>query len=97
MLGSLIKNCKIESCSSSLRMVKGASVFSREGIFYIIHYSTVIFAYDSINNICEADLDCSMTSNRQIRFALDHFGIVKASVINTHEGEKWNYSGSWGY
>ena len=95
MLGSLIKNCGIESCGSYLKMVKGASIFSKDGIIYIIHYNTVIFAFDSINNVCEADLDCSMTSNRQINFALEHFGIVKASVINTHEGSKWNYSGDW--
>jgi len=95
LLGELIKKCTISGYSGSgLTMVKGAKIFTQKGIIFIQHYETIIFAYDSNKGICEADLDCSMTSNRQIRFALDHFGIVPASVINTHEGDKWNHSGS---
>lgn len=93
-LSNLIENCDIRGYDSDMKMVKGASMFMKNGIVYIKHYKTIIFAYDEKNNICEADLDCSMTSNRQISRALDHFGIPQASVINTHDGEKWNYSGS---
>ena len=94
MIGSLIEKCDVDSFHGDLKMVKNAMIFSKNGIVYIKHYDTIIFAYDSKNGICEADLDCSSTSNRQIRFALDHFGIPPASVINIHDGSKWNYSGS---
>ena len=94
MFSTLIKNCDIEGFNSSMDLVKNASVFIKDGIVYIKHYNTIIFAYDQQNNICECDFDCSMTSNRQINFALSHFGINRDMVINTHQGEKWNHSGS---
>jgi len=93
MIGDLIKSSGLESCNEDLKLVKGASLFSKNGIVYIKHYQTIIFAYDSKKGLTEADFDCSQTSNRQIRFALNHFGIPQASVINTHDGSKWNYSG----
>ena len=92
MLGSLIKNCEIESCDVNLEMVKNAMIFIKNKIVYIKHYNTIIFAYDAEHGITEADFDCSPTSNRQIDYALKYFGIVKASVINTHEGSKMEYS-----
>lgn len=94
MISDLIKNCPLDSFDSDLTLVKNASVFSKNGIIYIKHYNTIIFAYDSKTKRCEADYDCSMTSNRQIRYALDHFSIDSESVINTHDGSKMDHSGS---
>ncbi len=94
LIGDLIKNCPMDSFDSDLKLVKNASMFSKNGIIYIKHYNTIIFAYDSKKNITEADYDCSPTSNRQIRYALDHFNIDRDSVINTHEGSKMDHSGS---
>lgn len=94
MLSSLIKNCEIENAGHDMQMVKRAFGFrDKNGIFYIKHYGTIIFAYDENNKICEADFDCSNTSNKQIRLALEYFDIVHASVINVHDGSKNNYSG----
>lgn len=93
VLSSLIKNCDIDSFNEDLQLVKNASIFVQKGVIYIRHYQTIIFAYDPVSKRCECDLDCSPTSNRQIRFALRHFGIVEASVINVHDGSKMNYSG----
>ena len=95
MLGSLIKDCDIEALNSDMQMVKNASMFTLKGVTYIKHYSTIIFAHDANKGITEADFNCSMTSNRQIRYALNYFGIPEASVINTHEGSKMNYSGGF--
>ncbi len=94
LIGDLIKNCPLDSFDSDLTLVKNASVFSKNGIIYIKHYNTIIFAYDSKTKRCEADFKCSMTSDRQIRYALNHFGIEEASVINVHDGSKWDHSGS---
>ncbi len=94
LIGDLIKNCPLDSFDSDLKLVKNASVFSKNGIIYIKHYNTIIFAYDSKNKKCEVDYDCSQTSNRQISYALEHFNIECESVINTHDGSKWNHSGS---
>ena len=95
VIGSLIKDCKIDSYDCDLTMVKNASIFCQDGIIFIKHYRTIIFAYDSKSKRCEVDYDCSQTSNRQIRYALNHFGISQASVINVHEGSKMNYSGGF--
>ncbi len=96
LIGTLIKECDIDSYDSDLTMVKKASLFCKDGIIFIKHYSTIIFAYDPKTKRCECDYDCSMTSNRQIRYALLHFDIDSDSVINIHEGSKMNHSGSLG-
>lgn len=76
-----------------LKMVKNASIFNENGVYFIRHYQTIIFAYDTKSNRIEVNWNCSMTSDRQIRSALQFFGINKDDVINVHQGEKWNFSG----
>ncbi len=95
MIDHLIKDCDVQGFNSDLQLVKGASVFIKDKIVYIKHYDTIIFAHDIEKGITEADFDCSMTSNKQINYALNHFNIIRASVINTHEGSKYNYHGDY--
>jgi len=92
MIGSLIDKLDDQPSEGSLKMVKGSSLFASNGIIYIKHYGTIIFAHDSKSKRCEIDLKCSMTSDRMIRRALNHFGIPEASCINIHDGSDWNYS-----
>jgi len=67
---------------NALKLVKNASIFYKGGIYYIKHYSTVIFAYDPENVTFEAKLGISQTSNRQIRSAIKFFGLNSENVIN---------------
>lgn len=78
---------------SGLKMVKNASIFQEEGVYFIRHYETIIFAYDPTNNKVEANWKCSTTSDRQIRSALSFFNLSEEQTVNTHNGSKWNYSG----
>ena len=78
---------------TGLKMVKNANIFSENGVYFIRHYSTIIFAYDPRNHACEAKMNCSTTSNRQIRNALNFFGIDNRQVKDTSNGSKWAYSG----
>lgn len=78
-----------------LKLVKNASIFLENDVYFIRHYETVIFAYDRKNNKVECDWNCSPTSDRQIRNALSFFNLDEAKTINTHKGEKNNYSGSY--
>lgn len=73
-----------------LKMVKNASIFQEEGVYFIRHYETIIFAYDGVK--CEVNWKCSTTSDRQIRSALAFFNIT-TNIVDTHKGSKWNYSG----
>ena len=38
-------------------------------------------------------MNCSMTSNRQIKEAIRFFDINQKSVKDTSDGSKWQYSG----
>lgn len=79
--------------ANGLTMVKNASIFKEEGVYFIRHYETIIFAYDEVNQKCEVNLKCSTTSDRQIRSALSFFNVSEDIIVNTHKGSKWNYSG----
>ena len=82
--------------TAGLKMVKNASIFQERGIFFIRHYSTVIFAYNPQSKLCEANWHCSMTSDRQIRSAIDFFNIAPGKVIDVSDGSKRSYSGPLG-
>ena len=79
--------------ASGLKLVKNASIFQEKGVYFIRHYETIIFAYDRTSGRCEINWHCSTTSDRQIRSALDFFSIDQSQAIDTHKGDKWNYSG----
>ena len=76
-----------------LKMVKNASIFQERGVFFIRHYSTIIFAHNPKSGLCEANWNCSMTSDRQIRAAIQFFNIASDKVVNVSDGTKWQYSG----
>lgn len=79
---------------SGIKLVKNASVFRKDGVFYARHYETIIFAYDEKSGRIEVDWHCSTTSDRQIRYCLKFFGLEAKDTIDIHEGSKWNYSGA---
>lgn len=78
-----------------LKMVKNASIFQERGIFFIRHYKTIIFAHNPKSGLTEVNLNCSQTSNRQIRTALAFFNIDADNVIDVSDGSKWAYSGEF--
>lgn len=67
---------------TGLKMVKNASIFSENGVYFIRHYKTIIFAYNPQNQKCEVKMGLSLTSNRQIKEALNFFEIQKASITD---------------
>lgn len=81
------------SYDAPFKLVKNATAHKSEGIFYIVHYGKVIFAYDPSSERVEVDWHCSRTSDKQIRYALAYFD-PKNDPIDVHEGSKWNYSES---
>ena len=78
-----------------LKMVKKAVIFQERGIYFIRHYATIIFAYNPESGLCEVNMNCSQTSNRQIRSALEFFNVEPENVIDVSDGSKWAYSGEF--
>ena len=80
--------------TSGLKMVKNANIFQENGVYFIRHYETIIFAYDPKNQVAEINWHCSTTSDRQIRSAIEFFGINDSQIIDVSDGsQKWRYSG----
>ena len=75
-----------------LKMVKGAYMFLEDQVYFIRHYDTIIFANDPLKQRCEVNWNCSRTSNNQIMYALNFFGIDRESAIDVSDGSKWAYS-----
>jgi len=75
-----------------LKMVKGAYMFLEDQVFYIRHYDTIIFAYDPLKKLCEINHNCSRTSNNQIGYALNFFGLSWSDAKDVGDGSKWAYS-----
>ena len=78
-----------------LKLVKNASIFQERGVYFIRHYSTIIFAYNQESKLCEVNMNCSTTSNRQIKSAIEFFDIASDKVVDVSDGSKWDYSGSY--
>lgn len=78
---------------NGLKLVKNATIFSERGIFFIRHYSTIIFAYNPQSRLCEINKNCSVTSNRQIRYALRFFEVLEENTVDVSDGTKWQYGG----
>lgn len=90
---SMLESVAIETQNTTgLKMVKNASIFSSEGVLFIKHYKTVIFAYNPKTNKAEVLLHCSITSDRQIKTALSFFQIDAENVTEKTTGSKWGYS-----
>ena len=71
--------------TDGLKMVKNATIFRElcngSMCYFIRHYDTIIFAYDPVSKRCEANWNCSRTSNKQIFNALSFFGVDQESGI----------------
>lgn len=78
---------------NGIQLVKNATVFQKDGVYFAQHYQTIIFAYDPRSGRVEIDKNCSLTSNRQIKYCLEFFNLDESKAIDVHEGSKWNYSG----
>ena len=78
-----------------LKMVKNASIFQERGVYFIRHYKTIIFAFNTGSGLCEANWNCSQTSNRQIRNAISFFNIADDNIVDVSDGSKWAYSGEF--
>ena len=86
-----IQNNKQRDQIKDVKTVKNAKVFFSKGIVFCQHYQEIIFAYDMNNKICEIQKDLSMTSNRQIKFLIDAYGIDPESVQNVSKYNKWEF------
>ena len=78
-----------------LKMVKNAVIFQERSIYFIRHYETIIFAHNPKTGLTECNWNCSMTSNRQIRSALQFFNVDDENIVNVSDGSKWAYSGEF--
>jgi hypothetical protein len=78
-----------------LKMVKNAAIFQERSIYFIRHYATIIFAHNPKTGLTECNWNCSMTSNRQIRSALQFFNVDDENIVNVSDGSKWAYSGEF--
>lgn len=84
--------------ATGLKMVKNSSVFQERGIFFIRHYSTIIFAYNQKSKVAEINWNCSTTSNRMINRAIEFFNVAKDHQVDVSDDqiEKWSYSAPLG-
>jgi len=79
--------------TTSLKMVKRATLVNENGVFLIHHYNTKIFEYNPENKEAWAYLNCSLTSNKQIKYAIEFFSL-DADSIKIKYSPKWAFSGA---
>tara|TARA_B110000285_G_scaffold161625_1_gene180520 strand:+ start:87 stop:329 length:243 start_codon:yes stop_codon:yes gene_type:complete len=77
----------------SLKLVKNAHLENNDGIIQIRHYETIIFSFDPLSNKAIVKKDLSVTSNKQIKFAMMEFNPLK--TIEMLPDQKWSYSGEY--
>ncbi len=75
---------------TELKLVKGAILEKKNNFHTIRHYNTEIFTYDEITKIAHTLINCSKTSNVQIKSALKYFD--PKDVIVKKNKKKWSYS-----
>jgi len=75
-----------------MKLVKRATLSKDNGVFIIRHYETKIFEYNPQNKEAWAYLNCSLTSNKQIKYAIDFFSL-DADKIKIKYSPKWAFSG----
>ena len=76
---------------TNLKLVKGANLQTNDGIFSIHHYGTEIFTWDQATKKAHILLNCSVTSNKQIKRAIDFFDVDNDNVIIKENKTKWGY------
>ena len=91
LLEQIQNNLKNRDQIKDVKTVKNAKIFFSNGIVFCQHYETIIFAFDMNNKICEIQKDLSMTSNRQIKFLIEAYGIDPKSVQNVSKFNKWEF------
>mgnify|MGYP001174559799 CR=1 FL=1 len=80
------------SVENGLKMVKNASIFQERGVYFIRHYETIIFAHNPQSGLAEINWHCSRTSDKQIRYAIDFFGVKSDNIVDVSDGPKWRFS-----
>ena len=75
-----------------LKFVKNAHIEKKGAVFIIRHYDTPIFQFDTKTDKAEALTNCSITSNKQIRYAIDFFCVKPENLTKTEHSEKWGFS-----
>ena len=91
LLEQIQNNLKNRDQIKDVKTVKNAKIFFSNGIVFCQHYQEIIFAFDMNNKICEIQKDLSMTSNRQIKFLIEAYGIDPKSVQNVSKYNKWEF------
>ena len=91
LLEQIQNNLKNRDQIKDVKTVKNAKIFFSNGIVFCQHYQEIIFAFDMNNKICEIQKDLSMTSNRQIKFLIEAYGIDPKSVQNVSRYNKWEF------
>ena len=91
LLEQIQNNLKNRDQIKDVKTVKNAKIFFSNGIVFCQHYETIIFAFDMNNKICEIQKDLSMTSNTQIKFLIEAYGIDPKSVQNVSRYNKWEF------
>ena len=86
-----IENNENREKIKDVKTVKNAKIFFSNGIVFCQHYQEIIFAFDMNNKICEIQKDLSLTSNRQIKFLIEAYGIDPKSVQNVSRYNKWEF------
>lgn len=77
----------------SLKLVKNAHIENNEGMIQIRHYETIIFSFDPVSKKSISKIDLSVTSNKQIRLAIDEFKPIENQEVKP--SEKWLFSGEY--
>ncbi len=77
---------------NDLKFVKKAFLKNQDDKIIIQHYQIDIFIYDPITKKAIDDLNCSNTSNRMIKRAIEFFNVKSENIKDIHIGSKWNYS-----
>lgn len=78
--------------TKELKMVKGSNLFSSDGLITIEHYDTVIFTFDNATKKAWCLWNCSVTSNKMIKRAIDFFCVVGSKITHEYNSDKWSYS-----
>lgn len=79
--------------TTNLKLVKEAKLIDSPDYLEITHYGTKIFSHSKIYNLTTINYNCSKTSDKQIKYALELIGKTLDQCFNIHTGKKYNFSG----
>jgi len=97
---SLIDSIDNTKLSKPVKFVKNAHLIYNIGSPDCVmckHYDTIIWCFDGVK--CEIKKNLSTTSNRQIRYLNESFGIQENQIVDLNENQKlhdkWSFSGEF--